>query len=59
MKAIDGRIRRLQQQLCPEVGQPQRLWFLIQAGCELALDMDRCTEILDECAFCLRAVSMS
>jgi hypothetical protein len=51
MKAIGNRIRRLQHQLCPEVGQPQRLWFLIQAGCELALDLDRCTEILDECGF--------
>ena len=51
MKAIDSRIRRLQHQLCPDHGQPKRLWFLIQAGCELALDLDRCTEILDECGF--------
>jgi hypothetical protein len=41
MKAIDSRIRRLQQQLCPEVGQPQRLWVAIQAGCELARGFGR------------------
>ena len=51
MKAIDSRIRRLQDRLCPDHGQPQHLWFLIQAGCGLALDLDRCTEILDECGF--------
>jgi hypothetical protein len=50
-KAIDRRPRRLQQQLCPEVGQRQRLWFLIQAGYELALHLDSCTEVLDECGF--------
>ena len=50
MKAIDNRIRRLQQQLCPAVGQ-QLLCFVIPAGCELALDLNRCREILDECGF--------
>jgi len=48
MKTIDRRIRRLQGRLCPDNGQPQRLWVLTQPGCELALDLDRCTEILDE-----------
>jgi hypothetical protein len=51
MKAIDSRIRRLQGRLCRDNVQPQRLWVTIQAGCELALDLDRCTEILDECGF--------
>ncbi len=51
MKVIDSRIRRLQDRLCPDQGQPQRLWFLIQAGCELAFDLDKCTEILDACGF--------
>lgn len=51
MKAIDSRLRRLQRQLCPEVGQPQLLCFVIRAGCELALDLHRCTEILEECGF--------
>jgi hypothetical protein len=32
-------------------GQPQRLWFVVKASCELALDLHRCTEILDECGF--------
>ena len=50
MKAIDSRIRRLQDRFCPENGQ-QRLWFTSAAGCELALDLDRCAEILDECGF--------
>jgi len=48
MKTIDRRIRRLQGRLCPDDGQEQRLWVLTQPGCELALDLDRCTEILDE-----------
>jgi hypothetical protein len=51
MKAIDSRIRRLQGRLCPDHGQPQRLWMLINPGYGLALDLDRCTQILDECGF--------
>jgi hypothetical protein len=50
MKAIDSRIRRLQNEFCPENGQ-QRLWFTNLAGGELALDLDSCAEILDECGF--------
>jgi len=49
MKAIDSRIRRLQSRLCPDGGQEQRLWVTVLAGCELALDLDRCADILDEC----------
>jgi hypothetical protein len=48
MKAIDSRIRRLQQQLCPDAGQEQRLWVVKLVGQKLALDQDRCIEILDE-----------
>jgi hypothetical protein len=51
MKTIDRRLRRLQGRLCPDNGQPQRLWVLTQPGCQLALDLDRCTQILDECSF--------
>ena len=51
MKAIHSRIRRLQQRLCPEVGQEQRLWVTKLVGSEFALDRDRCIEILDECGF--------
>ena len=51
MKAIDSRIRRLQQQLCPDEGQPQRIWVTVLAGQEFALDQDRCIEILRECGF--------
>ena len=50
MKAIDRRIRRLQGRLCPDNGQ-QRLWFMNLVNGELALDLDRCAEILDECGF--------
>ncbi len=51
MKAIDSRIRRLQQQLCPDEGQPQQIWLTVLAGQEFALDQDRCIEILCESGF--------
>ena len=51
MKPIDSRIRRLQQQLCPDAGQEQRLWVVKLVGQEFALDQDRCIEILGECGF--------
>jgi hypothetical protein len=51
MNAIDSRIRRLQGRLCPDNGQPQRLWVLVKAGYGLALDQDRCFQILGECGF--------
>jgi hypothetical protein len=54
MKAIDSRIRRLQDKICPEIGQ-ERLWFMNLVGGELALDLDRCAEILDECGFLPKA----
>jgi hypothetical protein len=51
MKAIDSRIRRLQGRLCPDGGQEQRLWVTTLIGRELALDSDRCVDILGECGF--------
>lgn len=54
MKAIDNRIRRLQDRFCPETGQ-QRLWFMSVTAGELALDLGRCAEILDECGFLPKA----
>jgi|SRR5678815_612927 hypothetical protein len=50
MKAIDSRIRRLKGRLCPDKGE-QRLWVSVKPGYGLALDLDRCTQILDECGF--------
>src|SRR5882757_3175386 len=51
MKAINSRIRRLQQQLCPDGGAEQRLWVAVIFGRELALDSDRCVDILRESGF--------
>ena len=47
---IDSRIRRLQDRLCPDQGQEQRLWVMKLVGREFALDLDRC-EILGDCGF--------
>ena len=49
MKTFDRRIRRLQDRLCPDQGQPQVLWVTNLVGREFALDQDRCVEILGEC----------
>ena len=51
MKAIDRRIRRLQSRLCPDHGQPQRLWVTTLVGRELTLDQDKCVDILRESGF--------
>jgi len=51
MKAIHSRIRRLQQQLCLDEGQPQHIWMTVIYGQQFALDRDRCIEILRECGF--------
>jgi len=51
MKAIDRRIRRLQQQLCPGEGQPQGIWVAVIYGQQFALDRERCIEILRECGY--------
>ena len=51
MKTVDSRIRKLEDRLFPDNGQPQRLWVAIQAGYGLALDLDKCIQILGECGF--------
>ena len=51
MKAIHSRIRRLQQQLCLDEGQPQHIWMTVIYGQQFALDRDRCIEILREGGF--------
>ena len=51
MRAIDSRIRRLHQRLCPAEGQEQRIWVSVIYGQEFALDTDRCVDILRECGF--------
>jgi len=51
MRAIDSRIRRLQQRLCPDEDYEQRIWVPVIYGRELALDTDRCVDILRECGF--------
>lgn len=51
MKALNSRIRRLQQQLCPDEDYEQRIWVPVIYGRELALDTNRCVDILRECGF--------
>jgi hypothetical protein len=49
MKTIDNRVRKLENRCCNE--KPQRLWVACLVGWGLALDRDRCIEILGECGF--------
>src|SRR5208282_1938089 len=49
MKTLDSRIRKLENRFCDE--QPQLLWVACLAGWGLALDQDRCIEILGESGF--------
>ena len=51
MRTINRRIGKLTDRLLPGDASPLRTWVLTNLGCELALDLDRCTEILDECGF--------
>jgi hypothetical protein len=51
MKAIDSRIRRLQERLRPDEGQPQGIWVAVIYGQQFALDRDRCVEILRDGGF--------
>jgi len=50
MKTIHRRIRKIEGRLWPD-RKPQRLWILCNAGRNLALDHDRCVQILGECGF--------
>jgi len=49
MKIIESRLRKLEDQLGICDGKPRILLVACKAGWGLALDMDRCVEILDEC----------
>jgi hypothetical protein len=51
MKTIDGRIRRLEDRFSPGNGKPQLLLVACKAGWGLALDQDRCVQILGESGF--------
>jgi len=49
MKSMDNRVRTLENRFCDE--QPQLLWVACLAGWGLALDQDRCLQILGEDGF--------
>jgi hypothetical protein len=49
MKIIESRLRKLEDRLGTGDGKPRLLLVACKAGWGLALDMDRCVEILDEC----------
>ena len=51
MKTIDGRIRKLEDRFWPGNGKPPLLLVVCKAGWGLALDQDRCIQILGECGF--------
>jgi hypothetical protein len=51
MKTITRRIEKLTDRLLPGDENPVRIWVLTNPACELALDLDRCTAILDESGF--------
>ena len=51
MKTIDSRIRRLEDRFSLGNGKPQLLLVACKAGWGLALDRDRCVQILGECGF--------
>ncbi len=49
VKTINRRVRKLENRFCNE--KPQFLWVVYLTGWGLALDQDRCIEILGECGF--------
>ena len=51
MKTIDTRIRKLEDRFWPAAGKPGILLVVCKAGWGLALDKDRCIQILGECGF--------
>jgi len=51
MKTIARRLRRLEDQLGTGDGKQRLLLVLRAAACRLAVDKDRCIEILGECGF--------
>jgi hypothetical protein len=58
MNAVTRRISRLEHQFGTD-GKPRMLYLACKAGWGLALDQDRCVEILGESpAFCRTALSV-
>ena len=51
MKTVTRRIGKLEDTFRPGNGKPQLLLVVTAAGKELALDQDRCIQILRECGF--------
>jgi len=51
MKTIDGRIRKLEDRFWIGNGKQPLLLVMRKAGWGLALDQDRCIQILGECGF--------
>jgi hypothetical protein len=51
VKAIAKRLRRLEDQFGPADGKPRLTLVVCPAGWTMALDTDRCVEILGECGF--------
>ena len=51
MRTVTRRIGKLEDTFRPGNGKPQLLLVVTAAGKELALDQDRCIQILRECGF--------
>ena len=51
MRTVTRRIAKLEDRFSPTEGKPQLLLVACRAGWGLALDMDKCVEILRECGF--------
>jgi hypothetical protein len=51
MRPVTSRIGKLEDTFLPGKGKPQLLLVMIAAGNDLALDQDRCIQILRECGF--------
>ena len=52
MKSLKSRLEQLEHRT--GVDKPPPFVILLRAGHNLALDMDRCIEILEECGFAVR-----
>jgi len=51
MRTIHRRIRKIEDRLLSGTTMPQRLWAVCKPDWGLALDADRCVDILGECGF--------
>ena len=52
MKITDRRLRKLEDRLGTGSRKPRLVLVLCRAGGRLALDIDTCIQIFDECGFC-------